>query len=55
MSSNRDVIIIFVIYDQFAVIQEPDSRRMVYKTCNIINSNLSSYKTWKQLSYYCFE
>ena len=48
MSPNCDVIVFFPIYDQFAAIRKPDSGRMVYKTYIYINSNLLSYKTWKQ-------
>ena len=48
MSVNCDVIIIFLIYGQFGVIQIPDSGRIVYKNYIITNSNLLSYKNWKQ-------
>ena len=48
MSENYDVIVIFLIYDQFGAIRKPDSGRIVYKTYIFINSNLLSYKNWKQ-------
>ena len=44
MSENYDVIIIFPIYDQFGVIQKPDSGHIICKTYVFINSNLVSYK-----------
>ena len=47
MSANCDVIPLFPIYDQFAVIRKLDSQRMVYKTYILINNNLS-YKNWMQ-------
>ena len=46
MLGNCDVIAIFPIYSQFGAIRKPDSGRIVYKTS--INSNLLSYKNWKQ-------
>ena len=48
MSMNRDVIVIFSIYGQFAAIRKPYSGCIVYKTYIFINSNLLSYKKWKQ-------
>ena len=48
MSENCDVILIFTIYDQLGAIWKPDSRRIVCKTYNFINSNLLSYKNLKQ-------
>ena len=48
MSSNCDVIVIFSIYNQFGAIQKPDSGGMVCKIYIFINSNLLSYKNWKQ-------
>ena len=42
------LILIFSIYGQFGAIQQPDSGRMVCKTYIFINSNLLSYKNWKQ-------
>ena len=48
MSENCDVIIIFPIYGEFGTIRKPDSGRIVCKTYVFINSNLSSYKNWKQ-------
>ena len=48
MSENCDVIVIFPVYGQFEGIRKPDSGRIVCKTYNFINSNLLSYKNWKQ-------
>ena len=48
MSASCDVIVIFSIYDQFGAIRKPDSGRIAYKTYIFINSNLLSYKKWKQ-------
>ena len=48
MSVNCDVIVIFPIYGQFGAIRKPDSGRIVCKTYIFINSNLLSYKIWKQ-------
>ena len=48
MSGICDVIVIFSIYGQFGPIQKPDSGRIVCKTYIFINSNLLSYKNWKQ-------
>ena len=48
MSENCDVIVIFPIFGQFGAIQKPDSRCTVCKTYIFINSNLLSYKYWKQ-------
>ena len=48
MSANCDVIVIFPIYGKFGAIQKPDFARIVCKTFILINSNLSSYKNWKQ-------
>ena len=48
MPTICDVIVIFPIYGQFGAIRKLDSGRMV---CNIYifsNSNLFSYKNWKQ-------
>ena len=47
ISTNYDVIAIFMIYDQFGAIQKPDSRRIVWKTYIFINSNLLCYKKVK--------
>ena len=62
MLANCDVIVIFSIYGQFGTIQKLDSGRIVCKTYIFMNSNLLSYKNWKQLkksltqlSHYCFE
>ena len=48
MSENCDVFVIFLIYGQFGAVRKPDSRHMVCKTYIFINSNLLSYKNWKQ-------
>ena len=45
---NYDVIIIFPIYGQLEAIWKPDSGGIVCKTYIFINSNLLSYKNWKQ-------
>ena len=44
MSTNFDVIIIFLIYGQFGAIRKLDSGCIVCKTYIFINSNLLSYK-----------
>ena len=44
ISANSDVIVIFLIYDQFGAIQKPDSGRIYCKTYIFINSDLLSYK-----------
>ena len=48
MSENCDVIVIFPIYGKFGALRNPDSGRIVFKNYIIVNSNLSSYKNWKQ-------
>ena len=48
MSANYEVNVSFLIYGQFEVFRMPDSERMVCKTYIFINSNLLSYKNWKQ-------
>ena len=48
MSANCDDIIIFLFSGQFGAIRKPDSGRIVYKNYIFINSNLLSYKNWKQ-------
>ena len=48
MSTNCDVGVTFLIYGQFGAIRKPDSGRMVCETYIFINSNLLSYKNWKQ-------
>ena len=47
MTTNCGVVI-FPIYGQFGAIWKPDSGRAVCKTYIFINSNLLSYKSWKQ-------
>ena len=42
MSTNRDNIVIFPIYDQSGAILNPDSGRIVCKTSISINSNFLS-------------
>ena len=48
MLKNCDVIVILPIYGQFGEFWKPDSRRMVCKTYIFINSNVLSYKKWKE-------
>ena len=48
MSENYGNIVICSIYGQFEDIEKQDSGRIVCKTYIVINSNLSSYKIWKQ-------
>ena len=48
MSENCDVNVIFPIHGQFEAISKPDFTRIVCKTYIFINSNLLSYKNWKQ-------
>ena len=44
MSANRNVIVIFLIYDQFGAIRKPGSGRIVCKTYVFLKSNLLSCK-----------
>ena len=48
MSANCDVIVFFPIPGQFTAIRKQDFGRMLNKSYIFRNSNLSSYKTWKQ-------
>ena len=48
MSENCDIIDIFPIYGRFGAIRKPDSERIICETYIFINSNLLSYKKWKQ-------
>ena len=48
VSKNCDVIAICLIYSQFRAIRKPHARHMVRKLYIFINSNLLSYKNWKQ-------
>ena len=48
MSENCDVIVILSIYGQCGEIRKPDSVCIGCKTHKFINSNLLSYKNWKQ-------
>ena len=48
MSKNCDVIVFFLIYNQFGAIQKPDSGPAVCKTYIFINNNFLSSKNWKQ-------
>ena len=45
---NCVVIVILWIYGQFGAIWKSGSGRKVYKNYIFINSNLLSYKNWKQ-------
>ena len=45
---NYDVIVISSIYSKFAAIRKPDSERTACKTYIFNNSNLLSFKNWKQ-------
>ena len=47
-SEDYDIIATFPVYGQFKAIRKPDSGRIVCKTYCFINSNLLSYKNWKQ-------
>ena len=40
MSQNNDIIVIFLIYDQFGAIRKPDSGCIIYKIHNLIENNL---------------
>ena len=46
--ANCDVIIIFPIHNQSGAFQKPDFGHIACKTYIFINSNLLSYKNWKQ-------
>ena len=48
MSENCDVIVIFVIFDQFGAVRRADSGNRVCKSYVFSNNNLLSYKNWKQ-------
>ena len=48
MSENCDVIVIFRICGQFGAVRKPDSGHRVCKSYAFSNSNLFSYKNWKQ-------
>ena len=48
MSANCDVIVVLLIYGQFGAIRMPGSESIVSKSYIFINSNLLSYKNWKQ-------
>ena len=48
MSTNCDVIVIFLIYGQFGAIRKPDSGCIVCETYIFIDNNILSYKNWKQ-------
>ena len=48
MLENCDVIVIFMIYGQFGAIWKLVSGGVVCKTYIFINSDLLSYKNWKQ-------
>ena len=44
MSNNCDVIVIFLIYDQFGAIRKPNSGSIVCKTYIFINTNILCFK-----------
>ena len=48
ISASCDVIVVFSIYGQFEAIWKQNSRHMVCKTYILINSNLLSYRNWKE-------
>ena len=48
MSENCDIIVIFRIFGQFGAVRRPDSGHRVCKSYVFSNSNLLSYKNWKQ-------
>ena len=48
MSEICNLIVFFPIYGQFGAIRKPYSVQAVCKTYVFINSNLLSYKNWKQ-------
>ena len=48
MEENCDVFAIFSIYSEFGGIQNLDFWRILCKTDIFTNSNLLSYKNWKQ-------
>ena len=48
ISEYFDVIDISLIYGQFGATRKLDSGHIVCKTYIFINSNLLSYKNWKQ-------
>ena len=45
--TDCDVIVIFLLYDQFGAIWKPDSRHIACKTYIFISSNFLSYRNWK--------
>ena len=48
ISRSCDVVVIFPVFGQCGAIRKPDSGCTVCKTYIFINSNLLSYKNWKQ-------
>ena len=48
MLENCDVFVIFPFYGQFGAIWKEDAGRIVCKDYVFINSNLLSYKIWKE-------
>ena len=48
ISVNCEVIVFFSIYGNFGAIRKPDFGRMVCRIYIFIDSDLLSYKTWKQ-------
>ena len=49
MYPNCNVIVIFPIFGQFGVIRKPGSGGIACKTYFFIDSNLLSFKNWKQI------
>ena len=48
MSENCEAIVTFWIFGQFRAVRRPDSIDRVCKSYVFSNSNLLSYKNWKQ-------
>ena len=48
MPANCDVIVLFLVYGQFAAIRKQDSGYMIHKIYIFMDKNLLSYKNWKQ-------
>ena len=48
MSENCDVIVIFRIFGQFGPVRMPDSGYKLCKSYFSVNSNLLSWKNWKE-------
>ena len=52
ITANCDVIVVFLVFGQFAAIPKPDSGRMVCKTYTFINSNLLLIVTFQPFIFY---